>query len=80
MRETDIERVKQRDLMSARESFLKLRSSMEITERKQKEAEDNFNRSALEAKKTLHSIEREAHRKQEAANRTIEKVREKCMN
>ena len=52
-RETDLEAVKQRDLSSARESFLKLRMSMEITERKQRENEENFNRSALEAKKTL---------------------------
>ena len=79
-RESDIARVKERDLMSARDSFLKLRVSMELTERKQKQAIENFNRSALEAKKTLHSIERDANRKQEAANRTIEKVREKCMN
>lgn len=33
-RESDITRVKQRDLMSARDSFLKLRVSMELTERK----------------------------------------------
>ena len=52
-RELDLEQAKQRDLSSARESFLKLRMSMEVTERKQRENEENFNRSALEAKKTL---------------------------
>ena len=49
-RETDLESVRQRDLSSARESFLKLRISMDVTERKQRENEENFDRSALEAK------------------------------
>mmetsp|Transcript_35507 Transcript_35507/g.43491 ORF Transcript_35507/g.43491 Transcript_35507/m.43491 type:complete len:85 (-) Transcript_35507:946-1200(-) len=56
--ESHIESVRKRDLQSARDSFLKLRSSMEMTERKQKESEDNFNRSALEARKTLETIEK----------------------
>ena len=59
---------------------MKLRMSMQMTERKQKEAEDNFNRSVVEASKTLETIERDRQKRVETAKRTIEKVREKCQN
>ena len=53
---------------------------MEMTERKQREAEENFNASAEEAKKTLENIQKEAKRKEESATRTINKIKEKCQN
>jgi len=51
---------------------------MELTDKKQNEAEENFNRSAVEAKKTLENIWREAKQKEESATRTINKIKEKC--
>ena len=78
--EKEIETARLKELKHARESFLKLRSSMELTERNQRDAIENFNQSAVEAKKTLDNIQRDILRKEEAATRTINKVREKCMN
>lgn len=78
--EESIEKARQSELAHAKQSFLKLRASMEMTERKQKEAEENFNKSAVEAKKTLENIEREVKRKEESATRTINKIKEKCQS
>ena len=54
-----IEKVQQKELQRARESYLKLQRSIEQTEQKQKEAEETFNMQADEAKQTLISIERD---------------------
>ena len=78
--EESIEKARQSELAHAKQSFLKLRASMEMTERKQKEAEENFNKSAVEAKKTLENIQREVKRKEESATRTINKIKEKCQS
>lgn len=75
-----IEKARKTELQQAKDSFLRLRGSMELTDKKQNEAEENFNRSAVEAKKTLENIWREAKQKEESATRTINKIKEKCQN
>ena len=47
-----------KELGRARESYAKLQLSMEITEKKQKDAEESYNLSAEQAKQTVQSIEK----------------------
>ncbi len=74
-----IEKVQSKELGRARESYAKLQLSMEITEKKQKDAEESFNLSAEQAKQAVQSLEKSIKAKQEKHNRTIDKVREKCL-
>ncbi len=68
-----------KELGRARESYAKLQLSMEITEKKQRDAEESYNLSAEQAKQAVQSIEKSIKQKQEIHNRTIDKVREKCL-
>ena len=75
--EQQMEKIKNQQLYNAEESYLKLRSSMEITEKQQRDAIVDFNKSADEAKMTLHGLEKKIQARKEMAVRTFEKVSEK---
>jgi len=75
-----IEKVQRKELERARDSYLKLQQSMELSERKQKDYVENFNREAEEAKKRLMTIERDIKTKQDQHSRTLAKLKEKCHN
>ena len=49
-----------------------------MTERKQKEAEEQFIQSADEAKKTLLTIEKDIQKKSDFHTRTLDKIKNKC--
>lgn len=75
-----IEKVQNKELELARESFIKLHASMQATDMKQQQQIDAFNNSVEESKKTLQAIKRDIKDKEEFQNRTLEKVKEKCQN
>ena len=53
---------------------------MQLTERKQKDYEEAFIQSADEAKVTLQSIHKDISKKHEKHLKTLEKVKDKCLN
>ena len=75
-----IEKVKNKELENAKESFLKLHANMQATDKKQQDQIDAFNNSVEESKKTLQALKREFKKKEDFHNRTLEKVKEKCHN
>ena len=74
-----IEKMQTKELNRAKESYAKLQMSMEITEKRQKDHEENFKMEADEAKLTLVNMEKTIKKKQDQHNKTIDKVREKCL-
>lgn len=70
--------MKFKELERARDSYLKLHASMEMTEKKQKEQEDDYNRSCSEAKQTLLTIEKDIKKKSDVYSHTLDKIKEKC--
>ena len=53
---------------------------MEVTEKRQRDYEENFIKEADEAKEVLHTIEKDIRKKSDKHSHTLDRVKEKCLN
>ena len=71
---------KEAELQKAKETYTKLHASMELSDKKQRDALELFNTQVEESKKNLMNIEKDRQKKDEQHARTLEKVKLKCQN